>query len=285
MSHTALIAEDEPLLAANLQAELARLWPELRVVANVGHGAAAVEHALALQPDVVFLDIRMPGMNGLEAAQALTEDWPDGPPLPLIVFVTAYDQYALQAFEHAAIDYVRKPVQTDRLAQTCTRLRAALQARSEPVSGGSAALPTPTTSPPSPATLDATLAQLRRLLAAPGLTSAADNAATTLTVIQASVGATVCMVPIDDVVYFEAADKYVRVITLERDYLIRTSLRELLPQLDPRRFWQIHRGTVVRANAIASALRDESGKVHLTLRGHADRLVASRLYAHLFKAM
>jgi DNA-binding LytR/AlgR family response regulator len=274
MNATALIAEDEPLLAANLQAELARAWPELRIVANVGHGAAAVEQSLALRPDLVFLDIRMPGMTGLEAAQALAEDWPDGPPLPLIVFVTAYDQYALQAFEHAAVDYVLKPVQPERLAQTCARVRAALKARAVAGTDGAAAN--------APITLDATLSQLRSLLAAPGLNAASP---TQLTVIQASVGAAIHMVPVADVLYFEAADKYVRVITAQREYLIRTSLRELLPQLDTQRFWQVHRGTVVRADAIATALRDESGKVHLTLRGHADKLVASRLYAHLFKAM
>jgi len=270
MHATALIAEDEPLLAANLQAELARAWPELRIVANVGHGAAAVEQALALRPDLVFLDIRMPGMTGLEAAQALAEDWPDGAPLPLIVFVTAYDQYALQAFEHAAVDYVLKPVQPERLAHTCARTQAALQARREPTAAG------------APTAIEATLAQLRSLLVAPGLAAPAPAA---LTVIQASVGAAIHMVPVAEVLYFEAADKYVRVITLQREYLIRTSLRELLPQLDAQRFWQVHRGTVVRADAIATALRDESGKVHLTLRGHADKLVASRLYAHLFKAM
>jgi DNA-binding LytR/AlgR family response regulator len=273
MTPTALIAEDEPLLAANLQAELARLWPELRIIANVGHGAAAVEHALALKPDVVFLDIRMPGMTGLEAAQALTEDWPEGGAPPLIVFVTAYDQYALQAFDRAAVDYVLKPVRADRLAQTCARVQAALKARAE-------------TS--APAALDATLAQLRQLLAAPGLDAGAHGggvAAQRLGVIQASVGAAIHMVPVAEVLYFEAADKYVRVITAEREYLIRTSLRELLPQLDTQRFWQVHRGTVVRADAIATALRDESGKVHLTLRGSKDKLVASRLYAHLFKAM
>jgi len=272
MNATALIAEDEPLLAANLQAELARAWPELRIVANVGHGAAAVEQALALRPDLVFLDIRMPGMTGLEAAQALAEDWPDdsNAPLPLIVFVTAYDQYALQAFEHAAVDYVLKPVQPERLAQTCARAQAALKARREPASAG------------TPAALEATLSQLRSLLVAPGLASPAPAL---LTVIQASVGAAIHMVPVAEVLYFEAADKYVRVITAEREYLIRTSLRELLPQLDAQRFWQVHRGTVVRADAIATALRDESGKVHLTLRGSKDKLVASRLYAHLFKAM
>ncbi len=271
LAATALIAEDEPLLAADLQAELARLWPGLAIVANVGHGAAAVEHALALRPEVLFLDIRMPGMTGLEAAQALAEDWPDAAPLPLIVFVTAYDQYALQAFERAAVDYVLKPVQPARLAQTCARVQAALQARAAATA-------------PAPAALEATLGQLRELLAAPGL-SATSAAPPMLGVIQASVGAAIHMVPIGEVLYFEAADKYVRVITAAREYLIRTSLRELLPQLDPQRFWQIHRGTVVRADAIATALRDDAGKVHLTLRGHPDTLIASRLYAPRFKAM
>ena len=285
MNATALIAEDEPLLAANLQAELARLWPGLRIVANVGHGAAAVEQALALQPDVVFLDIRMPGMDGLEAAQAVTEDWPDGAPLPLIVFVTAYDQYALPAFERAAIDYVLKPVQPERLALTCTRLQAALQRRATPVAAAIAAA-----APGTPSALEATLARLRDLLATPGLGAAPGVPAAPcdtpkLAVIQASVGAAIHLVPVAEVLYFEAADKYLRVITVQREYLIRTSLRELLPQLDGQLFWQVHRGTVVRAEAIATAVRDESGKVHLTLRGHPDKLTASRLYAHLFKAM
>ncbi len=268
---TALIAEDEPLLAADLQAALARMWPQLRVVASVGHGAAAVEQALALLPAVLFLDIRMPGMTGLEAAQAIGEDWPEGVPLPQIVFVTAYDQYALQAFEQAAVDYVLKPVQPERLAQTCERLRGALARRD---AAASAAAP-----------VDAmALEQLRRLLAAPGLGPAAAPAPR-LSVIQAGVGAAIHMVPVDTVLYFEAADKYVRVVTAEREHLIRTSLRDLLPQLDATRFWQVHRGTVVRADAIATAVRDESGKLTLSLRGHPDRLTVSRLYAHLFKSM
>ena len=267
---TALIAEDEALLAAHLQAELARLWPDLRVVANVSHGAAAVEQSLALRPDIVFLDIRMPGMDGLEAAQAIGEDWPEGEAPPLLVFVTAYDQYALQAFEQAAVDYVLKPVQPERLAQTCARLRAARGRRSEPQGG---------------ATVESALSQLRALLGAPGLVGAAASPAARLNVIQAGVGTAIYMVPVQEVLYFEAADKYVRVITAEREHLIRTSLRELLPQLDPDRFWQVHRGTVVRSDAIASALRDESGKLTLVLRGHGDKLAVSRLYAHRFKPM
>ena len=276
MKASALIAEDEPLLAVNLQTELERLWPELEVVANVRHGAAAVESALALRPEVVFLDIRMPGLSGLEAAQALAEDWPDDAgALPAIVFVTAYDQYALQAFEHSAVDYVLKPVQPDRLAQTCARVQAALKARSP---SGQA--------PNNAAALEATLGQLRQLLGAQGLANGTGAVpGPKLSVIQASVGNAIHLVPMRDVLYFEAADKYVRVITAQREYLIRTALRELIPQLDETRFWQVHRGIVVRADAIATAVRDDTGKVHLTLRGHKDKLVASRLYAHLFKAM
>lgn len=273
MHATALIAEDEPLLAANLQGELLRLWPELRVVASLGDGASALQQGLALQPDLLFLDIRMPGMSGLEVAEALAEDWPDtGRPLPLLVFVTAYDEYALRAFERAALDYVLKPVQPERLAKTCQRLQSALQARVQPAAGEAALAPM--------------LDQLRGLfgMGAAGLNNAATVAAP-LRVIQASAGNTITMVPVGDVVYFEAADKYVRVITAEREHLIRVSLRELLQQLDPQEFWQIHRGTVVRSDVIASASRDESGKLTLSLRGHAARLSVSRLYADRFKGM
>ena len=265
---TALIAEDEALLAEHLRAELERLWPELQVLAIAPHGAAAVEQALALRPDIVFLDIRMPGMNGLEAAQAIGEDWPEGAAPPLLVFVTAYDQYALQAFEQAAVDYLLKPVQPERLGQTCARLRQALSRRATAV----------------PADVEGALAQLRALLGAPGLGVPATPSAR-LSVIQAGSGSAIHLVPVTDVIYFEAADKYVRVITAGGEHLIRTSLRELLPQLDPERFWQVHRGTVVRADAIATALRDEAGKLTLTLRGHADRLGVSRLYAHRFRPM
>lgn len=273
MDTTALIAEDEPLLAAHLQAELGELWPGLRIVARVGHGAAAVTEALKHHPAVLFLDIRMPGMSGIEAAQTLADDWPDGsgsPPFPLLVFVTAYDDYAVQAFERAAVDYVLKPVQRPRLAQTCERVRSALAARRQP-------------SVDAPQLLAAAIAQLQGLVAQPGTT--APPPAAPLRVIQAGSGHTVHMVPVDEVVYFEAADKYVRVVTPEREHLIRISLRELLPQLDPSRFWQVHRGTVVRADAIATAVRDEAGRWRLSLKGHRDILPVSRVYAHLFKGM
>jgi DNA-binding LytR/AlgR family response regulator len=266
MNATGLIAEDEPLLAANLNAMLAKLWPELQIVATVTHGAAAVEQALALKPDVVFLDIRMPGLSGLEAAELLAEDWPGDVPLPLIVFVTAYDQYALRAFDHAAVDYVLKPVEADRLAATCRRLRGALAARTK-------------TTTDLPDELMAALSALRS--AGPPVAVPAPR----LRVLQASLGSTIHMVPVADVLYFEAADKYIKVVTATREYLIRMPLRQLLQQLDPEEFWQVHRATVVRADAIATAMRDDTGKVELTLKGSLARLAVSRLYTHLFRAM
>ncbi|EHR72587.1 response regulator of the LytR/AlgR family [Burkholderiales bacterium JOSHI_001] len=276
MNPTALIAEDEPLLAQALQAELASLWPQLQVLASVGDGASAVREALQRAPQVCFLDIRMPGMTGLEAAQALAEDWPvPGPPFPLLVFVTAYDQYALQAFEAQAVDYLVKPVDTPRLSACVQRLRARLAERlATPATSEPAALATPS--------LEQTLAQLRGLL---GQAGGAAAPAARLEVIQASAGNLVHLVPVDEVLYFEAADKYLRVVTADKEHLIRLSLRELLPQLDAAKFWQVHRSLVVRASAITTALRDESGKVFLTLRGRPEKLTASRLYAHLFKGM
>ena len=258
----ALIAEDEPLLAAGLRADLAALWPELQVLATVGDGLQAASQALALQPEVCFFDIRMPGCTGLEAAQAMAEDWPEGVPFPLLVFVTAYDDYALQAFEAQAVDYLVKPVDRQRLAGCVARLQARLAARVAPAQG-----------------IEQALAQLR------GLLGAAAPTAPRLAVIQALVGNLVHLVPVEEVIYFEAADKYVRVVTAGREHLIRSSLRELLPQLDTQQFWQVHRGTVVQARCIASARREESGKVTLQLRGRPETLTASRLYAYLFKGM
>ncbi|AOY95600.1 DNA-binding response regulator [Cupriavidus sp. USMAA2-4] len=269
MHATALIAEDEALLAADLRAQLLRLWPGLEIVATVGDGASAAERALALQPDLLFLDIRMPGMSGLEAAQALAEDWPDGGrPFPLIVFVTAYDNYALPAFEHAAADYVLKPAQPERLAKTCARLQAALGRRAQ--AQGAAAWEAP-------------LDQLRALLQA-GVAQPPVRPAP-LQVIQASAGNTISLVPVDEVIYFEAADKYVRVVTATHEHLIRMTLRELQLRLDPAVFWQVHRSTIVRCTAIASAVRDDAGRLTLHLRGHGDTLSVSRLYADLFRAM
>jgi DNA-binding LytR/AlgR family response regulator len=264
---TALIAEDEPILAAALQSELALIWPELQIVGVVGDGASAVRQALALKPEVLFFDIRMPRMSGLEAAAELADQWNTdehvGRPFPALVFVTAYDQYAVAAFEAQAMDYLLKPVQSARLQKTVSKVQYALAHRAQAATH-----------------FESTLGQLRNLLA-----SAGQPAASSLKVIQASVGNAIHMVPIQEVVYFEAADKYVRVLTAGREYLIRTPLKELLPQLDSAVFWQVHRGTVVNSACLASVTRDEAGKLSVLLRGRAEKLPVSRLYAHLFKAM
>lgn len=258
----ALIAEDEPLLAQALQAELGRQWPELTVVAVARHGAEAVELALRHRPDVLFLDIRMPGVSGLEAAAALADRWDaDLGPFPLLVFVTAFDQYAVEAFDREAVDYVLKPVRPERLARTVERLRRALGDRA----GGA-----------QPA--DAVLHQLQALLDVP-------RAGTPLRHVQATVGSEVHLVPVDTVLYFEAADKYVRMLAADREYLLRTPLKQLLAQLDPAQFWQVHRGTVVRVDAVASVTRDEADRTWIHLRGSDDRLAVSRVYASRFKAM
>jgi DNA-binding LytR/AlgR family response regulator len=198
-------------------------------------------------------------MTGLEAAQAISEDWPEeAGALPLFVFVTAYDQYALQAFEAAAADYLLKPVTPGRLAQSVAGLQARL---AQPAAG------------------DATLATLRQLLA--------QAAAPTprLRHLQAAMGDAIELVPVDDLVYLEAADKYVRAVTAGRDYWVRMSLRELLPQLDPERFWQVHRSTVVHIDAVARALRQENGTVLLELRQRPEKLTVSRVHATRFKPL
>lgn len=262
---TALIAEDEPLLAAALASALGRAWPGLALLPAVGDGRAALELALAARPDACFLDIRMPGMDGLEAARAMAEDWPEDAPFPLLVFVTAHDEFALKAFEAQAVDYLLKPVQPARLAACIARLQRRLAERADPA---------------------AALAQAVARLGALSLPGALPApAAEPLVVIRAQLGEAVHLVPVEEVIYFDAADKYLRVVTASREFLIRLSLRELLPRLDPARFWQIHRGTVVQASHIALARRDETGRVTLTLRGRAETLTASRLHAHLFRGM
>jgi DNA-binding LytR/AlgR family response regulator len=276
MKATALIAEDEPLLAAALATELQTAWPDLHIVATVGDGASAVRAALALKPQVLFFDIRMPGQSGLDAAVELADAWPPhteagAPPFPALVFVSAYDQYAVQAFEAQAIDYVLKPVQAARLQKTVLKVQQILIRQAQAAINSIASI--------SP-DFETTLVQLRALMHAGAAVKTAP-----LTVIQASVGSSIRMVPVDDIVYFEAADKYLRVLTADHEYLIRTALKDLLPQLDSNVFWQIHRGTVVRAGSIEAINRDEAGKLWLVLRGRAEKISVSRVYAHLFKAM
>jgi DNA-binding LytR/AlgR family response regulator len=276
----ALIAEDEPILAAALAHALRRLWPELDIVATCPNGVNALQQGLALQPDILFLDIKMPGKTGLEAAEELAEQWPGGIAFPHIVFVTAYDEYALAAFEHAAADYVLKPVNDARLGKTVERLQQRLRdSASGTATPAAAATAASVAATVTAATGDDNMARLLSQL------QAMLPPAPRLQMIRAAVGNSVRMIALADVVYFEALDKYINVVCQDSEALIRTSLKELLPQLDPQQFWQIHRGTIVNASAIATAVRDEAGKLSLTLRQHPAQLRVSPLYAHLFRQM
>ena len=262
MNIPVLVVEDEPVLARRLQQQLATLWPGIDLLPVADNGAAAIALALEHLPRVIFLDIHMPAASGLDAAEAIVEDWPEGVPLPQLVFVTAYGQYAVQAFEHGAIDYLLKPVSTERLQRAVQRLQerlALLDGASGEALGGA----------------------LQRV--AQALQPAASVAP--LSVINAAVGAVTHLIPIDDVLYFEVADKYLRVVTREREALIRMTLRELLQRLDAERFWQVHRSLVVQARCIAQVERSEDGRLWLGLREHPARLGVSRLFAHRFKAM
>jgi DNA-binding LytR/AlgR family response regulator len=284
---TALIAEDEPLLAQALARELAAAWPELQIIATVGDGLSALRETLALQPDLLFFDVRMPGLSGLDAAADIADQWPTDQPLPLLVFVTAYDEYAVQAFERAAVDYLLKPLQSARLHQSLERIKPLAKQRIAGAATDTVALHTTkiaaTGLAPEPA--QAALDQLRSLLNGPTQVPAPPL----LKRLQVGVGSSIALVSIDDVQYFEAADKYVRVVTASKEYVIRTPIKDLLPQLDAQVFWQIHRSRVVRASAIEAVRRDEAGRLRVTLRANAsgqiESLAVSRLFAHVFKAM
>lgn len=244
----AVIADDERHLADDLQRRLERLWPELRIEAVVHDGMAAAAALAQFKPDVAFLDIRMPGQSGLDAARA-------APAGCRVVFVTAYDDHAVQAFEQAAADYLLKPVSDERLARCVARLKRHAE-----------------TAP------DALLARLQRLLAAPA-------AAEPLRWLRAQVGQAVRMVAAEEACYFKSADKYTLLQTRDAELLLRTPLKELAAQLDPQQFWQVHRGTVVNVRQIVSAHHDLLGKVSLTLRDRPEKIAVSRSYAHLFRQM
>jgi len=249
---TALIADDEPHLATYLQSLLAKAWPELQVVAVAKNGIEAAERIAALQPDVAFLDIKMPGLSGLDVAQGI-----EG--ATRVVFVTAFDEFAVAAFEQQALDYVLKPVKAERLARTVERLKAAAEAPAE----------------------DARLATaLQRLLSAP-------KAAATgpLRHIRASQGDLVHQIDVAEVLYFHADDKYTCVRTAAGEHLIRTTITELAALLDPARFQQIHRSTIVNLDHLAGTRRDELSRLFVRVRGRGEELPVSRAYVHLFKAM
>ncbi len=254
---TALLADDEPHLNRVLQDRLLELWPALRIVAVASNGVEAAEQIARLQPDIAFLDIQMPGLTGLEVAQGIEGD-------TRVVFVTAYDQHALQAFEQEALDYVLKPVRPDRLQKTVQRLQRALA---------------PGAAEPPNEQLDRLLRQL-----IPGA-APSQPPMPPLRHLRASQGQLTHQIAVEDILYCQADDKYTAVRTAGAEYLIRTSISELLSQLDPARFWQVHRSTLVNVDQLQCARRDGNGKLLLRLKGLEREVPVSRAYVHLFKAM
>ncbi|MFA6310737.1 MAG: LytTR family DNA-binding domain-containing protein [Sterolibacterium sp.] len=255
---TAIIAEDEPILRAQLKAKLGKLWPELKILADVGDGETALQAIATHQPALAFLDIQMPEMTGVEVARQLVRNQD----LHChVVFVTAFDQYAVEAFETGAIDYVLKPYSDERLAATIARLKARLAG-------------------PPGATGGADLAALLERLAAK-LAPQSNR----LKWIKANIGANLSLIPVDDVLFFQADEKYTLVATKEKDALIRTPIKELLVGLDPEKFWQIHRSTIVNATSIDSVSRDIHGQATVKVRGRKENLSVSRPFSHLFKQM
>jgi DNA-binding LytR/AlgR family response regulator len=248
---TAIVAEDEPILRAQLEGKLRKLWPELEVIASVEDGAAALEALEDRVPDFMFLDIQMPEMTGVEVARHVAGR-------AHVVFVTAYDQYAIQAFDTGAVDYILKPATDERLGLTIERLKARLAA------------------PAPPADLSAVLAKLTQQLGA---------GKQKLQWIKATVGQNLRLIPVNEVLFFQSDEKYTRVVLADGEALIKTPIRELLDGLDPEVFWQIHRSTLVNVNAIAAVTRDFRGQAHVKVRGKDDSLVVSRIYSHLFKQM
>ncbi|HSV70812.1 MAG TPA: LytTR family DNA-binding domain-containing protein [Methylibium sp.] len=267
----AVIADDERLMREQLRARLAEVWPALEIVGEARHGAEAVELVTSLRPDVAFLDIRMPGMTGVEAARAIArldadEDWPGCE----VVFITAYDQYAVEAFEQGAIDYVLKPAEPQRLAVTAERVRQRLAVRHQQGGEGTA---------------DALQTQMQRMLAQLASRVTPDTAPKRLQWIQAQVGQTIQMIPVEDVLFFISDEKYTRVQTAAVEALIRKPIKELVEELEPDLFWQIHRSTLVNAKAIAGVTRDLRGRQMVAVKGHGEKLEVSRSYTQLFKGM
>jgi DNA-binding LytR/AlgR family response regulator len=250
---TAVIADDERLMREQIIDRLKEAWPELQIVGEASNGNEAIAIVQSEEPDIVFLDIRMPGMDGIQAARALAGR-------VHVVFVTAHDEYAISAFEHGAIDYLLKPPEPQRVALTCERLRARLKQAPDPMND--------------------LLAQLSQRLGAGGV-----KPREYMRWVQASVGANIRMIPTSDILFFRAEDKYTRVQTERFEALIRKPIKELIDELDPDEFWQIHRSTVVRVDAVEQVSRDFRGRQIVHVKGSEQKLEVSRSFNHLFKQM
>ena len=250
----AILADDERLMREQLRARLAEVWPELEIVAEARNGQEAVDLVRELRPQLAFLDIRMPGLTGVEAAREIGSACH-------IVFVTAYGEFAIEAFEQGAVDYVLKPAELARLEVTVSRLKQRLQA--------------------PPPDLGALLDQLSRKLD----TVASGRQQPHLQWIQATIGQQLRMIPVAEILFFVSDEKYTRVQTETYEALIRVPIRELVEQLDPTQFWQIHRATIVNVRAIAGVVRDMRGRQLVTFKSHPEKLEVSRSFTHLFKQM
>jgi DNA-binding LytR/AlgR family response regulator len=246
---TALIAEDEPLMLERLKEKLAEAWPELDIVAEASDGNAALALFDEWQPQVAFLDIRMPGKTGLDVAAAIGGECH-------VIFITAYDQYALKAFDAGAVDYVLKPMESDRLAATVLRVRKKMAS--------------------PPADLSVLVAELRATM---------HTDVTRMKWIKAAIGKQVKLIAVADVAYFQADTKYTRVVIASGEVLIRTPLKELLAELDPEKFWQVHRGTIVNLDAVSGVLREDAERQFILLKNRPERLPISRQFTHRFKQM
>lgn len=264
-----VIADDERLMREQLRARLAEVWPDLEVVAEARNGQEAVDLVVQHRPALVFLDIRMPGLTGVEAARRIAQlPVDDGWDGCEIVFITAYDEYAVQAFEQGVADYVLKPAERERLALTVERIRRRLAQREAG------------TAPPANEPAAAPLQQLLHTLSAQ-----LGRPPEYLQWIQASVGQSIQMIAVDEVLFFVSDEKYTRVQTAQLEALIRKPIKELVDELDPKRFWQIHRSTLVNVSAIAGVSRDFRGRLLVAIKGRPDKLEVSRSYTQLFKGM
>ena len=276
----ALIADDERLMREQLRARLAEVWPELEIVAEARNGQEAVALTEQHHPDVVFLDIRMPVLTGVDAARQIaqlpTHDEADGWPGCEIVFITAYDQYAVQAFEQGVVDYVLKPADPERLKLTVERVRQRMSARAQHEADAVGMVPAASLAAHTPA-----MQQLLQQLAA----QINPQQPPKLQWIQATVRQTIQMIPLEDILFFISDEKYTRVQTASMEALIRKPIKELVEEIDMNLFWQIHRSTLVNIKAIAGVSRDERGRQLVSVRGHPEKLEVSRSYAGLFKGM
>jgi DNA-binding LytR/AlgR family response regulator len=271
----AVIADDERLMRDQLRTRLQQVWPELEVVAEAKNGLEAVAAVSQHRPDVIFLDIRMPGLTGVEAAKEIAQlDVGEDSLLPEMVFITAYDQYAIDAFEHGVVDYVLKPAEAERLQVTVKRIQGRLLQRGV---GHAEAASSSTSSPKSSPSVQQLLHHLTAQMSG--------HQPTYLAWLQASVGQTIQMVPVEEVLFCISDEKYTRVQTAKQEFLIRKPIKELVEELDPQIFWQIHRSTLVNVKAIAGVQRDERGRQEVLIKGRTEKLSVSRSAAHLFRSM